>query len=161
MHQSTINAFANQTQKGIWVERKCAFWSETHSSISCTNYESNESRREQVRRLNLCYNCLRNNHIVQNCLIKQACLNCKSRHHTSICPRSTGGRDKDSINVGMSYNSICNVTSVLPTAMISMRGRDTIAMARCLFDSVSQRALIHYNVASEFGLVHVVMYSYV
>ena len=153
MHQSTINAFANQTQKGIGVEKKCAFCSEPHSSSSCTNYESNESRREQVRRLNLCYNCLRNNHIVQNCLIKQGCLNCKSRHHTSICPKGTGGRDKDSINVGMSYNSMCNVTSVLPTAMIPMQGRDTIAMARCLFDSGSQRTLIHENVASEFGLV--------
>lgn len=40
-------------------------------------------RRESVRKKGLCFNCLRNNHLVSECK-SGSCNTCKRRHHTSL-----------------------------------------------------------------------------
>ncbi|KYN50342.1 hypothetical protein ALC62_14061, partial [Cyphomyrmex costatus] len=73
---------ANKNQ-GEAVE--CALCKQAHRIFACKIFKelSLESRRNEVRRLNLCYNCLAPNRTVQNCT-SRTCRHCSKKHHTLL-----------------------------------------------------------------------------
>ena len=66
---------------------RCVYCGSTnHSSVNCTKVLTVAARRDLIRRKNLCYNCLGDNHLVSACR-SRPCKNCGQRHHTSLCGR--------------------------------------------------------------------------
>ena len=66
---------------------RCVYCGSTnHSSVNCTRVLTVAARRDLIRRKNLCYNCLGDNHLVSACR-SRPCKNCGQRHHTSLCER--------------------------------------------------------------------------
>ena len=75
---------------------RCVYCGSTnHSSVNCTKVLTVAARRDLIRRKNLCYNCLGNNHLVSASRSRpcktlsrsRPCKNCGQRHHTSLCER--------------------------------------------------------------------------
>ena len=85
--------FANNHTASFQVTTKlpktkhCCLYSGDHTVLNCYRYKSTESKKARVKELRLCYNCLYNNHGVQNCLNKSNCKACGRRHHTALCDK--------------------------------------------------------------------------
>ncbi len=57
-----------------------------------------KDRMDIVTKESLCYNCLGSDHGARYCPSRGKCLNCRNRHHTSICPKNTkDGQDRNFI----------------------------------------------------------------
>ncbi|XP_018364358.1 PREDICTED: uncharacterized protein LOC108762054 [Trachymyrmex cornetzi] len=65
---------------------ECALCKQAHRIHACKIFKefSLDSRRNEVKRLNLCYNCLASNHVVQKCSTSRVCTHCPKRHHTLL-----------------------------------------------------------------------------
>ena len=112
---TTVNPLTVEKQiEGLNQNRCCVLCYENHNVFRCSKYDSVDLKRDRIKQLGLCYNCLRKNHLVRDCKINQGCTKCSGRHHTSICS-STGN---DLTNVGMFNASTDCRTTILPTAAI-------------------------------------------
>ena len=70
------------------VARVCVFRNgEDHRFAECGRFPSISQRRRILSEKKLCFNCTGTRHQAQDCLSKNACQCCGSRHHTSICDR--------------------------------------------------------------------------
>ncbi|XP_070529939.1 uncharacterized protein [Cardiocondyla obscurior] len=69
------------------LERKCPLCSQKHFVSSCPDFgkKSLKERRDDVRRLRLCFNCL-GHHRMQFCKSPRRCNICKKQHHTLLHP---------------------------------------------------------------------------
>ena len=76
-----FNAQPNSMQQ----VRKCFLCNGSHNIYNCANYTSPNSKRARVKELNLCFNCLKNDHAVDACRSTKSCINCNQRHHASLC----------------------------------------------------------------------------
>ena len=65
--------------------KNCQLCQGDHKPTECTKYNSRDSRRERVLKLNLCFNCLSAKHKSKFCKSKHSCRKCHNRHHTAIC----------------------------------------------------------------------------
>ncbi|KOX67764.1 hypothetical protein WN51_08192 [Melipona quadrifasciata] len=74
-------------------EVRCPFCSDNHLLSRCESFKklAIERRRETVRELRVCFNCLRSGHGVKNCT-SSACQMCRARHHTLLHPGTTSDR---------------------------------------------------------------------
>ncbi|XP_051158199.1 uncharacterized protein LOC127279715 [Leptopilina boulardi] len=72
-----------QGSKGF--TRKCSLCSGEHYIGSCLKFleKSTSERRNEARRLHLCFNCLGAHHS-KKCESKRRCLTCKEKHHSSL-----------------------------------------------------------------------------
>ena len=76
----------DEFDNGISNVSKCAFCGRSNHTISLCRDFMRESRQERwkiVRRLKLCYNCLKQNHLRGECNEK-ICEKCGRRHHTLL-----------------------------------------------------------------------------
>ena len=74
----------------------CLYCKSTEHAIhQCPDFVnlSVQSRLEKVNLMKLCTNCLRNNHIVENCRISMKCRTCNKRHHSLLHVDSSGQSD--------------------------------------------------------------------
>nr|XP_029713630.1 uncharacterized protein LOC115257816 [Aedes albopictus] len=83
--------------------RKCLICSDHHPLYLCTVFSKMtiEDKEKDVRRHQLCRNCLRKGHQVRECPSSSTCRKCRSRHHTLLCsgeapPMSVNTRPSDS-----------------------------------------------------------------
>lgn len=67
------------------IDTVCIFCNESHIIYNCPEFLklSISSRGSEIKKRNLCFNCLRNNHVVKN-YRATACRKCNKRHHTLL-----------------------------------------------------------------------------
>ena len=68
---------------------KCAYCTERNFSVSCHKVTNINARRDILRRKKRCFMCLKKEHLVDQC--DKSCINCKRRHHQSICQARSPG----------------------------------------------------------------------
>nr|XP_029723849.1 uncharacterized protein LOC115264316 [Aedes albopictus] len=68
--------------------RKCLVCSDHHPLYLCAVFSKMtiEDKEKDVRRHQLCRNCLRKGHQARECPSSSTCRKCRSRHHTLLCP---------------------------------------------------------------------------
>lgn len=67
--------------------RKCIVCNEHHPLYLCPSFSKLDlhTKEKEVRRLQLCKNCLRKGHVVRDCPSSSCCRKCHARHHTQLC----------------------------------------------------------------------------
>ena len=63
----------------------CKLCNGDHNVFNCKRYRNRDAIRDQMKRLNLCFNCLSTKHTSKECGSRFNCKNCQGRHHTLIC----------------------------------------------------------------------------
>ena len=63
----------------------CCYCQQQHSSKDCTSVTGVRERKQMLQSGGRCFNCLRKGHIRRTCRSTSKCLQCRGRHHTSIC----------------------------------------------------------------------------
>ncbi|XP_062713201.1 uncharacterized protein LOC134290160 [Aedes albopictus] len=80
--------------------RKCLLCSDHHPLYMCSSFSNmtGEEKEREVRRLQLCRNCLWKGHLAKDCSSSSTCRKCRSRHHTQLCTSdgSNSGKPKPS-----------------------------------------------------------------
>ncbi|UYV67559.1 hypothetical protein LAZ67_5001210 [Cordylochernes scorpioides] len=131
-----------------------------------------QNRIGYVKQNQLCSNCLRGNHSVENCKITNRCFHCNKNHHTLLHVVSSPPRQRESSsvqfaspksvqpsNVPSTSTSCClseangSIQILLSTAIIHIQdvnGEDQIC--RALLDNGSQRSLITEKCAAKLGI---------
>ncbi|UYV84526.1 hypothetical protein LAZ67_X002475 [Cordylochernes scorpioides] len=131
-----------------------------------------QNRIGYVKQNQLCFNCLRGNHSVENCKITNRCFHCNKNHHTLLHVISSPPRQRESSsvqftspksvqpsNVPSTSTSCClsgadgSIQILLSTAIIHIQdinGEDQIC--RALLDNGSQRSLITEKCAAKLGI---------
>ncbi|XP_018406879.1 PREDICTED: uncharacterized protein LOC108782971 [Cyphomyrmex costatus] len=160
----------------------CGLCKQAHKIYSCKVFKelSVESRRNEAKRLNLCYNCLGSNHILQKCT-SRTCKHCSKKHHTLLhineqsnsANQISGNGDKASVNnnevntitltnitptetsVSLQASNFNKVNSevLLSTAIIYIR--DSLGKyhrVRALLDNGSQASFITKSMCQRLGL---------
>ncbi|XP_065088428.1 uncharacterized protein LOC135709910 [Ochlerotatus camptorhynchus] len=67
--------------------RKCVVCSDHHPLYMCGIFSqlSIEEKEKEIRRHQLCRNCLRKGHLSRDCSSSTNCRKCRGRHHTQLC----------------------------------------------------------------------------
>ena len=145
-YQSTTSSFGISSKYKPIVCRLCF---QDHKVDNCSKYSSVNEKKDRFKELNLCLNCLSNNHLVSNCESKFSCRNCSEKHHTSICDKN-----KETVNY-TEYSSILfslqknlEFGIALPTALIPVNG----VKVRSFFDQGSQECLVTKELARKLDL---------
>jgi len=126
---------------------QCAYCSAPHYSASCDKVVSPKDRRDVLVKAGKCFNCLRSNHKVKNCLNKHSCHNCQGRHHYSICEvQRENPRSPNSLSVPISHNSDTSV-----------RSSTTKNRARYFYKQLKQWLLIQLLVSFEESAFYLIM----
>lgn len=86
--KSTQRSAACHSATHANTDRKCLVCSEHHPLYMCPTFSKLvvEDKEKEIRRLQLCRNCLRKGHVVRECPSSSSCRKCKHRHHTQLCP---------------------------------------------------------------------------
>ncbi|UYV69801.1 hypothetical protein LAZ67_7000777 [Cordylochernes scorpioides] len=68
------------------TKANCFLCQQEHGIYLCPTFLDMEplERRRKVKQLKLCFNCLRNNHLVNQCRLKFKCRKCQGKHNTLI-----------------------------------------------------------------------------
>ncbi|XP_058817596.1 uncharacterized protein LOC131680897 [Topomyia yanbarensis] len=92
--------------------RKCLVCSENHPLYQCATFSkmSPDDKEREVRRHQLCRNCLRKGHFGKDCPSVSSCRKCRGRHHTQLCITDSSS----SGNVKTSEHSAPKVSQSLP-----------------------------------------------
>ena len=64
---------------------KCQLCSQEHKVNLCSMYPTIESKSQRVYELKLCRNCLRPNHVANDCPSQFCCRFCSRLHHSTLC----------------------------------------------------------------------------
>ncbi|KOX81096.1 hypothetical protein WN51_10021 [Melipona quadrifasciata] len=152
-------------------EVRCPLCSDNHSLSRCETFNklAIEPRRERVRELRLCFNCLRPGHGVKRCT-SSACQVCRAKHHTLLHRRTNSGSDTSktledeeagrSDGSNSSQSLMSTAASEIPlehvllsTAMVNVTdARGRIHEGRALLDQDSQVNLVKEDFARRLGL---------
>lgn len=111
------NTVHNQVSKSS----HCTVCSGGHAVHQCSRFKklNSSSRRDLVRKNNLCFNCLYSTHSVAECKTKSSCNLCNNRHHTLIHTDSSVSDLISSPLNSSSYETFSNPHSTLATVNIS------------------------------------------
>ncbi|XP_058816076.1 uncharacterized protein LOC131679380 [Topomyia yanbarensis] len=140
--------------------RKCIICSDQHPLYLCTAFSklSAEEKEKEVRRHQLCRNCLRKGHMCRDCPSTSTCRKCRGRHHTQLCTNDTpncpkisdplsskSSNEPPTVSVSASemepksYASAGRTSVLLATAaVIVIDDAGTHHVARALLDSGSE-----------------------
>ena len=78
-----IETALGKTERSPQLTMGCYLCKEnSHRSFNCTL--SFEKRLEAAKKKGFCFNCLRGNHLVNNCQYSEKCSKCGKKHHTSL-----------------------------------------------------------------------------
>ncbi|UYV81292.1 hypothetical protein LAZ67_20000677 [Cordylochernes scorpioides] len=154
--------------------KNCLLCKLRHKLNQCNEFRqmSIQNRIGYVKQNQLCSNCLRGNHSVENCKITNRCFHCNRNHHTLLHVISSPPRQRESSsvqstspksvqpsNVPSTSTSCClsgadgSIQILLSTAIIHIQdvnGEDQIC--RALLDNGSQRSLITEKCAAKLGI---------
>nr|XP_029722497.1 uncharacterized protein LOC115263335 [Aedes albopictus] len=112
--------------------RKCAICSDHHPLYLCESFSklSLEEKQAEVRRLQLCHNCLRTGHLSKDCSSSFNCRKCRGRHHTQLCSSDSPTSSESPSSPSHSSNSTePPSTSASPLISASATFSETISCA--------------------------------
>lgn len=121
-----------------------------HYTQNCENLikASIDERLDIVKRNKLCFNCLRANHLIENCTASN-CRKCKAKHHT-LLHRDSEVSESSNIT---SLSAIAATQTILSTAIILIKDNtNNLQPCTVLLDSCSQSNLITKSLATKLGL---------
>jgi hypothetical protein len=79
------------THTAVVNSHSCPFCqSNDHTSDRCRKFVGYEQRIEQVKKLNLCFKCLKPGHFSQDCRKTNSCAHCGKPHRSDLCKRQQG-----------------------------------------------------------------------
>ncbi|XP_023248098.1 uncharacterized protein LOC111643948 [Copidosoma floridanum] len=159
---STSKSEQPSTSKG--PKPTCLYCSETHYTSSCKQFlgKSLPERRAFVQSSKLCFNCMGPSHQVGDCLSKNICRTCQSKHHTAlhmdqteqptIGSRPPQKKDKyqtsDSTQQTSVLATFTRSTKLLSTAIVSpVSDSGLVYQARALLDSCLEESYLSDHVA--------------
>lgn len=137
---------------------KCVLCSHDHQLFQCKKFidDTVESRRNNVKKHNLCFNCLRKGHRSNDCRASR-CKKCQRAHNTllhmeqKIIKNEIDEQEEAASNtcmVGTATNYV-----LLATAQIQIKNKfNKLETATALLDSGSQSSLITKTFANKLGL---------
>lgn len=166
----------SKSQTFITTNTSCSYCKGSHYINNCTDFLklSVYNRFEQAKRLKLCLNCLKINHISKDC-ISVGCKKCKARHHTllhydkksEVSDRSNGesqaaqeestpvpspSQNSSVVMAASQCNQACEV--LLSTALVQVLDSQSYPhTCRVLLDSGSQSNLITGDLCKKLGIV--------
>ena len=150
----------------------CKFCSNSHYSSQCDKYQSLESRKDRIKELHLCFNCLTSGHGVSTCKSNRNCRECTKRHHSAICSKlqfkvgnssnsknessekvqqKTDNDHKQSASMSITSHDELRSGNILPTAQVRLT-EDGSNTATALFDGCSQKSFILKSLADDLNL---------
>ncbi|XP_055522947.1 uncharacterized protein LOC129717127 [Wyeomyia smithii] len=101
--------------------RKCSVCSEQHPLYMCAKFAKMDiqEKEKEVRRLQLCRNCLRTSHVGKDCSSFSSCKRCQGRHHTQLCQNQARVLPSKSSNVSAQIPSSSSQQGELPPISFS------------------------------------------
>ncbi|XP_071578812.1 uncharacterized protein [Temnothorax nylanderi] len=168
-HEKTTAALANTTEAG-----KCYLCHGDHLMYRCEKFLalSVDDRLNEIRRLKLCTNCLRNDHFVRTCKMG-SCRECSRRHNT-LCHRPAADQvpqgeknkneqtiqasdDKDKMSSNVVVHHVMNGPAgkhvLMATVLINAaHPNGSIVPLRILLDSASEAHFITHSACNRLGM---------
>ncbi|XP_055605321.1 uncharacterized protein LOC129753522 [Uranotaenia lowii] len=155
---------------------KCEICSENHANYTCPEFRalSVQERLTMVKEKQMCFNCLRRNHLSMNCPSEKTCGKCRKRHHTLL--HVGDGSISAAENSSSLANTILSKTPeaeevttaacsnkqtaahqvLLLTAVVNVLDKNnTLHPCRVLLDSGSQANLITDSMVTRLNLKRV------
>ena len=74
---------------------KCVYCGEVRYSAACKKVVNVKERKEILKRLGRCYNCLKPNHRLRDCESHRNCRYCHHKHHQSLCESRPADKSDD------------------------------------------------------------------
>ena len=142
----------------------CVYCGEVHYSAVCKKVVSVKERKEILKRLGRCYNCLKPNHRVRDCESRRNCRYCHHKHHQSLCESRTADKGDDhtgeqetptqdmTVNTSNSVKGQHLVLLQTARAEATNEGNNKTENVRILFDNGSQRSYITDSLKEKLGL---------
>ncbi|XP_045462409.1 uncharacterized protein LOC123672361 [Harmonia axyridis] len=161
----------HNTTKGFYTsgaesKPKCVFCANNHYSQTCENFLklSVNKRKERIKELKLCMNCLRPGHFSEQCRSSN-CKKCNGRHHTQIHSDivnektpdvNTNNSSSTNSNKALSYALSANKSNscvLLYTAIAHVVDNESNRQnIRILLDSGSESSFIRADVCKRLKL---------
>lgn len=133
--------------------KHCDFCSDSHSSRSCNKYSSHEKRKDRVKELRLCFNCLASGHIIRDCSSKGKCLVCGGKHHTSLCFKDNPRTAINSVTAQSPQVSSSNPVSPSTTStIVSSSTTSNSAVSKPQSSSAARTTVTSISTIVESGL---------
>ncbi|XP_003369740.1 zinc knuckle protein [Trichinella spiralis] len=146
------------------VRRACFICEEDHAIENCPKFirMSPKERITNVKKLGLCFLCLKKGHLATTCKAKLRCRvkECSKRHHPlihlnqekrSVIENQTDTIEKNKVHV--THAMVGNRGTLLQSARARLYNEDGNSMiVNCLFDSGSQRSFVKKSVAEALSL---------
>ncbi|UYV66802.1 hypothetical protein LAZ67_4002893 [Cordylochernes scorpioides] len=157
--QSLMNTMKDTTSKE-YLNKRVNTYNINHKLNQCNEFKqiSIQNRIGYVKQNQLCSNCLRGNHSVDNCKITNRCFRCNKNHHSLLhmfaSPESLQPSDVPSTSTSCCLSeangSIQILLSTAITRIQDVNGEYQIC--RALLDNGSQRSLITKKCAANLGI---------
>ncbi|XP_071646703.1 uncharacterized protein [Temnothorax longispinosus] len=137
---------ARPTLVTVYAKSECTICKQNHNIFQCEQFRrmTREARFAKVKSMGLCYNCLRPNHLVDECKYG-TCRKCKRKHHTLLhsegdsFDRGSGSSNAANANPIASLQAVVASRVLLATASVRMlNDRGEPVKCRVLLDNGSQ-----------------------
>lgn len=147
-----------QLPKSSYASDKCAYCVGDHVIFTCSAFKqlSVAQRKEWVRTVNACFNCLHHGHRVSECRSKFHCRDCSERHHSLLHEpppvSDSPSSSLDSPQIGAAHILIqpgFNPAdfSIPRTAIVTVAATGLVQRARAQLDSGAATSVITTNLA--------------
>jgi hypothetical protein len=155
-NKTRVNVYHAQSVKDGNVT--CHFCKGEHPIYQCSQLLdlSITERKKQVKNHKLCFNCLFNNHQVQNCKSKYSCRKCNERHHTILHQESEQTTNNEVLTAVDTVNNhafLRNKFVLLSTAIVLVKNSSNqYVECRALLDAGSQSNFISEHMVTKLNL---------
>jgi hypothetical protein len=155
-NKTQVNVYHAQSVKSGNVT--CHFCKGEHPIYQCSQLLdlSITERKKQVKNHKLCFNCLFNNHQVQNCKSKYSCRKCNERHHTILHQESEQTTNNEVLTAVDTVNNhafLRNKFVLLSTAIVLVKNSSNqYVECRALLDAGSQSNFISEHMVTKLNL---------
>jgi hypothetical protein len=133
-----------------YPNNNCPKCKQSHSLYQCEEFLNLpiNNRIDEVKRLKVCFNCLRPSHDAKSCRSNSTCKNCANKHHTLLHQAR-----RQEINLNQSACSNQTTQIMLSTAVVHCKDTNgRIHMFRAMLDQGSQQHLITTELCNKLNL---------
>ena len=142
---------------------KCVYCGEIHYSAACKKVTNVKERKEILKHLGRCFNCLKPNHRARDCNSCRNCHYCHHRHHQLLCEsRPTENAIDTQEQVTSTQDTTVNAINTVKSRQLVLlqmaqveatnSGESKIESVRVLSDNGSQRSYITDSLKTRLGL---------
>lgn len=119
----------------------CSICSDHHPVYHCEHFLqlTLEEKENEIRRHQLCRNCLRRGHVVKDCSSSSSCRKCGARHHTILC---TNDWQSPCETLPSTSALATAIKSVNCTSAVGLQQR-TVLLATALIDIIDDEGTKH------------------